>query len=79
MDATQEGNFHIYTVSTIDEGMTILTGVEAGDKRADGTYPKGTINYNVDKKLREMATKLKEFCGPAEEEKGRHVTKGSSR
>ena len=61
IEAAKAGKFHIYSAKTIDEGIEILTGIEAGKKQADGTYPKGTINYFVDKKLREMAEKLKEF------------------
>jgi hypothetical protein len=61
VDAVSEGKFHIYSATTIDEGIEILTGVPAGEKQDDGKYPEGTINYLVDKKLKEMAEKLKEF------------------
>ncbi len=50
--AVEEGKFHIYGVKNIDEGIEILTGMPAGDKKEDGTYPEKTINYLVDKKLR---------------------------
>ena len=69
VDAVREGKFHIYAVSTIDEGIEVLTGVEAGERTEDGTYPEGSINYRVDKQLKEMAVKLKHFYGPAAEEK----------
>ena len=68
VEAVRQGKFHIYPVRTIDEGITILTGVEAGERREDGTYPKGTINHTVQNRLRELALKLKEF-GKKEEEK----------
>ena len=61
VDAVSEGKFHIYSATTIDEGIEILTGVPAGEKQDDGKYPEGTINHLVDKKLKEMAEKLKEF------------------
>lgn len=67
--AVREGKFHIYAGGTIDEGTEVLTGVEAGERREDGTYPEGSINYKVDKQLKEMAAKLKQFYGPAEGEK----------
>jgi predicted ATP-dependent protease len=60
----QDGQFHIYAVKTIDEGIEILTGVPAGEKRADGTYPEDTINYRVDKRLKELAGGAKEYYGP---------------
>jgi len=69
VDAVREGKFHIYAVSTVDEGIEVLTGVAAGEKKKDGTYPKDSINYKVAEKLKEMATKLKQFYGPAAEEK----------
>ncbi|MEW6002138.1 MAG: ATP-binding protein [Nitrospirota bacterium] len=59
--AVQEGRFHIYEVKTIDEGIEILTGIPVGEKEADGTYPEGTVNYLVDRRLRELAEGLKEF------------------
>jgi predicted ATP-dependent protease len=68
VEAVRQGKFHIYPVRTIDEGITILTGVEAGERREDGTYPEGTINHTVQNRLRELALKLKEF-GKKEEEK----------
>lgn len=61
LEAGKAGKFRIYAVSTIDEGIEVLTGVKAGDRRPDGTYPEGTVNYLVDKKLREMADKMKEY------------------
>jgi lon-related putative ATP-dependent protease len=68
VEAVHQGQFHIYPVRTIDEGITILTGVEAGERQADGTYPEGTVNHAVQNRLRELATKLKDF-GKKEEEK----------
>jgi predicted ATP-dependent protease len=62
-DAVRDGKFHIYAVSTIDEGIEILTGMQAGERSADGTYPSNTINAVVEKRLREMATQVKDFGG----------------
>lgn len=61
VDAIREGKFHIYPVSTIDQGMEVLTGSEAGKLQEDATYPEGTINFLIDKNLREMADKLKQY------------------
>jgi len=62
INAVREGKFHIWAVNTVDEGIQVLTGIEAGAKRADGTFPEGTINYLVDRRLREMANKLRRFA-----------------
>ncbi len=71
VEAVSQGKFHVYAVKTIDEGIEILTGKEAGEKRSDGTYPRGTINYLVNEKLKELAEGLKKFG--EEEEKGEQV------
>jgi len=69
IDAVKQGKFHVYSASSVDEGIEILTGVEAGVKKEDGSYPEGSINDRVDKKLKEMAGKLKQFAVPPSEEK----------
>jgi lon-related putative ATP-dependent protease len=61
VDAVKAGKFHIYSAKTIDEGIEVLTGVKAGERRQDGNFEEGTVNYRVDKQLKEMAEKLKEF------------------
>ncbi|NWG11360.1 AAA family ATPase [Candidatus Bathyarchaeota archaeon] len=61
VEAVKAGKFHIYSVKTIDEGIEILTGIEAGRRQADGTFEKKTVNYLVDKQLRDIAEKLREF------------------
>jgi ATP-dependent Lon protease len=64
----KKGQFHVYPVKTIDEGIEILTGKKAGERKADGTYPKGTINYLVNQKLRDLAEGLKSFGDKEEKE-----------
>jgi lon-related putative ATP-dependent protease len=61
VQAIKEGKFSIYAVKTIDEGIEILTGVPAGERHADSTYPEGTVNHLVDKRLRDYAKKLKGY------------------
>ncbi|MBC7288600.1 MAG: AAA family ATPase, partial [Armatimonadetes bacterium] len=55
VEAVREGKFHIYAVSTADEGIELLTGRPAGEKQPDGTYPEGTVNRLVHDRLRELA------------------------
>ena len=47
--------FTIYAISTIDEGIEVLTGVPAGKKDKEGKFPAGTINYLVYEKLKKYA------------------------
>ncbi|MBR1540553.1 MAG: AAA family ATPase [Clostridia bacterium] len=51
IESVRKGKFHIYAVSTIDEGIEILTGVPAGTKNKNGKFPLGTINYLAEEKL----------------------------
>lgn len=60
VDAVKAGKFHIYSVKTIDEGIEVLTGVQAGSKQPDGTFEPNTVNYRVDNRLKEIAEKLRE-------------------
>ena len=60
INSVKEGKFHIYAVSTIDEGIEILTGVPAGKQTKSGTYPAGTINYLVYEKLKKYYENSKE-------------------
>jgi lon-related putative ATP-dependent protease len=61
VNAIKDGKFHIWPVKTIDEGIEVLTGVPAGKRSKDGTYPEGTINGLVQKRLTDMAQTIKEF------------------
>ncbi|NWF76432.1 MAG: AAA family ATPase [Nitrospirae bacterium] len=61
IQAINKRAFHIYAVKSIDEGIEILTGVHAGERLADDTYPEGTVNYFVDKRLKEYAERLKGY------------------
>lgn len=55
IEAVKEKQFHIYAVSTIEEGIEVLTGVPAGKKDKDGHFPAGTINRLVYEKLKKYA------------------------
>jgi len=67
VEAVNAGMFHVYSAKTIDEGIEILTGVPAGERLPDSSYPEGTVNYQVRYQLRQMAERLKGFY--AEEKK----------
>jgi lon-related putative ATP-dependent protease len=57
--AVKEGKFRVYAVKTVHEAIEILTGIPAGERRTDWTWPEGTVNFLVDKRLKEMSKKLK--------------------
>ena len=60
VETVKQGLFHIYAVSTIDEGIEILTGVPAGKKDKNGLFPAGTVNYLAYEKLKRYAKNAKE-------------------
>jgi len=57
-DAVREGKFSIYTIDRMEEGLEILTGMPAGELQEDGTYPEGTVNNLVMKRLTEISEAL---------------------
>ena len=60
VQAVKESKFHIYAITTIDEGIELLTGVPAGSRDENGNFPAGTINYLVYQKLKKYAKVSKE-------------------
>jgi ATP-dependent Lon protease len=62
VEAVRKKKFHVYAISTIDEGLEILTGGKAGRKLKSG-WEEGSIHARVDKTLREFAHRWKEMGG----------------
>lgn len=60
VDAVKQGLFHIYTISTIEQGIEILTGVPAGRKDETSRFPAGSVNCLAYAKLRKYAKVSKE-------------------
>jgi predicted ATP-dependent protease len=61
VEAVCNGKFHIYPVKTIDEGIRVLTGVDAGDMKKDYTYPKKSVNGMIMAKLEDMGEEIKKY------------------
>lgn len=57
-EAIAAGRFHVWGVTTIEEGIELLTGMPAGQRGADGTYPEGTLFRRVEERLRTFAHAL---------------------
>ncbi len=57
VEAVAAGQFQVYAVETIDQGIELLTGMPAGERNKAGNYPKGSINYRVEARLAELAKK----------------------
>jgi predicted ATP-dependent protease len=57
--AVQDGKFVVHAVSTIDEALELLTGIEAGTKGEDGHYPSESVNGRVAARLHQIADQLR--------------------
>lgn len=60
ISAVKDKKFHIYAISTIEQGIELLTGVPAGKKDLSGRFPAGSINCLAYAKLRKYAKISKE-------------------
>jgi lon-related putative ATP-dependent protease len=58
IEAVRNGRFLIYAIDRMEEGMEILTDMKAGELQDDGTYPEGTINFLIEKRLTEISEAL---------------------
>ena len=61
IDAVANGDFHVYPISTVDQGVELLMGIDAGERHDTGSYPEDTLNFRVDERLRELASKRQEY------------------
>ena len=62
-EAAAQGRFHVYPVETIDQGIEMLTGVEASERKdGDGPFPDDSINGRVEARLRDLAERRREFA-----------------
>lgn len=55
VDACSNGQFAIYPIATIDEGIALLTGRPAGERDESGNYRPETVNRLVEDRLRAFA------------------------
>ncbi|MFP6690503.1 MAG: AAA family ATPase [Alphaproteobacteria bacterium] len=62
LDAVRDGRFHVYAVSTIDQGIETLTGVKAGERGKNGAFPPDSINGRVEARLMELAEQRRAFA-----------------
>lgn len=77
IDAVSEGKFHIWPVNRIEEGIEILTGVEAGERQDDGTYPENTVFRKVDDRLAALTDIIKNFGKEEDETKKENDENGT--
>jgi len=62
VEAVRDGHFRVFAVTTVDEGIAVLTGRPAGKRAADGSYPPGSVHGLVAARLAEYAERLQVFA-----------------
>jgi lon-related putative ATP-dependent protease len=61
VEAVRTGLFKVHSVSTIDDALELLTGIEAGVKDGSGSYPAESINGRAQARLTSFAKRLQSF------------------
>jgi predicted ATP-dependent protease len=61
-EAVASGTFHVWAISTVEDGVELLTGVPAGDAEPDGTYPDETFYGRVQARLGAFAAIARELA-----------------
>ena len=64
VEAVAAGQFHIYPVANVDQGIEILAGVPAGQRDAGGRFPAESINYRVERRLSDFADRARAVGAP---------------
>ena len=61
VEAVRRGEFSVCAIRHIDEAISILTGVDAGERDDAGAFPAGTVNHRVEQQLIEYAESRRGF------------------
>jgi predicted ATP-dependent protease len=65
VDAVRRDEFRVFAIRHVDEAIAILTGVDAGERDEDGSFPERSVNGLVESQLIEYATARKSFAKEA--------------
>jgi lon-related putative ATP-dependent protease len=69
VQAVKDGQFRIYPVETIDQGIELLTGIPAGERDSSGKFPADSLNGRVEARLTQLAEKREKFGAQPKEER----------
>lgn len=64
VDAVKARRFAVHAVSTINEGIEILTGQRAGVRGWNGVFPRGSVNRKVEDRLIAFARAARQHNSP---------------
>ena len=60
-NAIENGSFHLWGISSIDEGLELLSGLRMGERDRKGNYPHGTINRYIEDELKSLCRASQSF------------------
>ncbi|MFM7083505.1 MAG: Lon protease family protein [Hyphomicrobium sp.] len=60
-EACKSGQFGVYAISTVDEGLALLSGLSSGARQLDGEFPVGSVNFLIEERLRNFADVRRTF------------------
>ena len=58
--AIQQGQFHVYAISSVAEGIEVLTGLPAGERDTSGRFPAASVFGRVERRIIEIAERLRQ-------------------
>jgi len=64
VEAVRAGTFAVHAVSSVAQGIELLTGIPAGTRNDDGRFTEGSIFDRADRRLEQLALRIRDF-GPA--------------
>ena len=67
VEAVDAKQFHVFPIESVDQGIELLTGIEAGTSLEDGSYPEGSLNRMVAERLEKFALDVRAFSTPLAE------------
>lgn len=70
IEAVSKGQLRIYAIAHVDEAMELLTGLAAGKRSGNGDFEDGSVNANVETRLRDFAYALRDFMRPLDMDQG---------
>ena len=79
VEAVAKGEFHVFAVATVQEGIELLTGRPAGERDARGRYPRDSVFGLADATLAHLAEGLRDFAAKGEENGEKPKKKGAAR
>ncbi len=79
IEAVREGRFHVFSITRIEQALELLTAKKAGKKKKDGTYPKNSLNFLIESRLKHLNEVAREASVKEEGKKGETWIKSENR